>query len=86
MYLGSLFASRKCSVRSGLTKKGKRTLGKMESGTTRRQKITKKEPIKKILYTDMMQKMSAGSRRRHLKGEKWLRQNASEPPPYNGRS
>jgi hypothetical protein len=63
----------------------KRT-GKIESGTTRRQKIAKKEPIKKILYTDMMQKMSAGSRRRHLEGEKWLRQNASEPPPYNGRS
>jgi hypothetical protein len=50
----------------------KRT-GKIESGTTRRQKIAKKEPIKKILYTDMMQKMSAGSRRRHLEGEKWLR-------------
>jgi hypothetical protein len=49
-------------------------------------KLQKKNPSKNILYTDMMQKMSAGSRRRHLKGEKWLRQNASEPPPYNGRS
>jgi hypothetical protein len=50
-------------------------------------KLQKKNPSKKfVLYTDMMQKMSAGSRRRHLEGEKWLRQNASEPPPYNGRS